>query len=250
MLGALDRRQEALQTFDRALALAPGYPDAWCNRGNTLQDMGRLEEALASYDRALSLKPDFALALNNRGNVLQKLQRCDAALGSYDYALALDAGNAEVHANRADALQRLCRYDEALAGYDRAVALAPGAALIWNNRGAVLQHLGRLKDARASLTMPRNWLRACRKSGSIRGSCYLLQQDFASGLAVVRMRVREMPDLGEGRSFASAAMDRRGRYQRQDPVRLICERGLGDAIQYLSLCRFWPRRAARASFFR
>ena len=30
----------------------------------------RLEEALASYDKALALKPDYAEALNNRGNAL------------------------------------------------------------------------------------------------------------------------------------------------------------------------------------
>jgi len=90
VLNALHRREEALQSLDRALALAPGYPDGWCNRGNVLQDMGRLEEALASYDWALSLKPDFLLALNNRGNTLTKLRQYEAALGSYDYALMLN----------------------------------------------------------------------------------------------------------------------------------------------------------------
>ena len=37
--------------------------EAWSNRGNTLYRLKRFEEALASYDRALALRPDFAEAL-------------------------------------------------------------------------------------------------------------------------------------------------------------------------------------------
>jgi predicted RNA polymerase sigma factor len=34
-----------------------------CNaRGNTMKSAGRYEEALASYDRAVALEPDFAAA--------------------------------------------------------------------------------------------------------------------------------------------------------------------------------------------
>ena len=53
------------------------------------QDLKRLEEALASYDKALALKPDFAEAYNNRGNALKELKRLDEALASYDRALAI-----------------------------------------------------------------------------------------------------------------------------------------------------------------
>jgi tetratricopeptide (TPR) repeat protein len=243
VLNALHRRQEALQAFDRTLALAPGYPDAWCNRGNVLQDMGRLEEALASYDRALSLNPDFPLALNNRGNVLQKLQRYDAALGSYDYALALDASNAEVHANRADALQRLCRYDEALTGYDRALAIAPAAPLTWSNRGAALQHLGRLKEARASFDHAAQLAPGMPEIRVNQGLLYLLQQDFAKGWPLFEAR-KEMPDLGEGRSFHrplwTEAEDINGK-----TLFVHMRRGLGDAIQFYRYAALAQARGAR-----
>jgi tetratricopeptide (TPR) repeat protein len=243
VLNALHRRQEALQAFDRALVLAPGYPDTWCNRGNVLQDMGRLEEALASYDRALSLTPDFPLALNNRGNVLQKLQHYDAALGSYDHALALDANNAEVHANRADALRRLCRYDEALTGYDQALAIAPDAPMTWSNRGAVLQHLGRLDQARASFD------RAARLAPDMpeirvnQGFLYLLQRDFAKGWPLFEAR-KEMPELGEGRSFDrplwTGAEDIDGKI-----LFVHMRRGLGDAIQFYRYAALAQARGAR-----
>ncbi len=34
-------------------------------------DLKRPEDALASYDRAIALKPDFAGAYSNRGNALR-----------------------------------------------------------------------------------------------------------------------------------------------------------------------------------
>ena len=243
VLNALQRRGEALQNFDRALTLAPGYPDAWCNRGNVLQDMGRLEEALASYDRALSLRPDFLLALNNRGNTLMKLQQYEAALGSYDYALALNENYAEVHANRADTLQRLCRFDEALAGYERALAIAPDAALTWNNRGVALQHLGRLDRARQSFVRAEKLAPGTPEIRLNQGLLYLLEQDFAKGWPLFEAR-KEMPDLGEARSFAqplwTGAEDINGK-----TLFVYIRRGLGDAIQFYRYAALAQARGAR-----
>ena len=62
---------------------------AWCNRANTLDDIGRSIDALANYERALSLEPDFSLALNNRGNTLMKLGQHEAALASFERALTM-----------------------------------------------------------------------------------------------------------------------------------------------------------------
>ena len=44
----------------------PDYPEALNNRGNTLSDIGWFDEALQSYDRAVALRPDYAEAWNNR----------------------------------------------------------------------------------------------------------------------------------------------------------------------------------------
>ena len=37
-------------------------PRCYCNRGNTLHELNRYEEALASYEKAIALKPDFGEA--------------------------------------------------------------------------------------------------------------------------------------------------------------------------------------------
>ena len=53
----------------------PSYVEALNNRGTALKGLQRYDEALASYDRALALRPDHADALYNRGNALKELKR-------------------------------------------------------------------------------------------------------------------------------------------------------------------------------
>ena len=68
----LKRHEEALASYDKAIALKPDYAEAYNNRGNALKDLKRHEEALASYDKAIALKPDYAEAYNNRGAALRR----------------------------------------------------------------------------------------------------------------------------------------------------------------------------------
>ena len=121
----LKRLDEALASYDKAIALKPDYAEAYNNRGNALKDLKRLDEALASYDKAIALKPDYAEAYNNRGNALRDLKRLDEALASYDKAIALKPDYAEAYNNRGNALKDLKRLDEALVSYDKALSLEP-----------------------------------------------------------------------------------------------------------------------------
>ena len=66
----------------------------------TLHELKRFDDALASYDRALAVRPDYAEALSNRGNTLHELKRFDDALASYDRALAVRPDYAEAHLNK------------------------------------------------------------------------------------------------------------------------------------------------------
>ncbi len=150
-LHELKRFDEALASYDRALALRSNYAEALCNRGATLHELKRFDDALASYDRALALRPDCAgAALFNRGNALRQLKRFDEALANYDRALALQPDHVEALYNRGNALHELQRFDEALASYDRALARRPNYAGALFNRGNALRQLKRFDEALAS----------------------------------------------------------------------------------------------------
>jgi tetratricopeptide (TPR) repeat protein len=243
VLNDLERLAEALRAYDRSLAIDSNYPPAWCNRGNVLKELNRLDEALASYERALALAPDFPPALNNRANVLLKLGRLEEALAGYDQALALDPGYAEAHANRGDVLQRLCRYDEALAAYQQALAIAPEAPLTWNSRGVALVQLGRLEEARQSYARGAALAPDMPEIRLNQGVLHLLEQDFAKGWPLFEAR-KEMPDLGEARSFDqplwTGAQEINGK-----TVFVYIRRGLGDAIQFYRYAALAQARGAR-----
>ena len=58
-----NRPAEAIEAYDRAIALQLDYVDPHFNRGNALLRLGRNEEALASFDQAVALAPQLVLAL-------------------------------------------------------------------------------------------------------------------------------------------------------------------------------------------
>jgi tetratricopeptide (TPR) repeat protein len=106
------RLDEALASYDRALALRPGYAAAWCDRGVTLNRACRFDAALASYDKAIALRSDYAEVFFNRGIVLSKLSRLDEAVVSYERAIALKPDYAEAFNNRGNALAKQKRFDK------------------------------------------------------------------------------------------------------------------------------------------
>ena len=57
----------AVELIGRAIALQPGMPAYYLNRGVTLAGMGRMSEAIEAYRRAVAVKPDYAEAYFNLG---------------------------------------------------------------------------------------------------------------------------------------------------------------------------------------
>jgi protein O-GlcNAc transferase len=96
---------ESVRQIDLALKINPKAAYAHNNRGLALQKLKRLDDALASYDKAIAYKSDYAAAFNNRGLALQKLKRLDDALASYDKAIAYKSDYCQCRFN----FPHLCR---------------------------------------------------------------------------------------------------------------------------------------------
>jgi len=113
----LKRYDEALASFELALARRPDYGWAHSCRGIVLHELGRYEEALASQERALALEPDSAITHSNRGVALYHLRRLDEVMASFERALTLQPDLAEAHF--AESHYRLLTGDLAL-GWEKA----------------------------------------------------------------------------------------------------------------------------------
>ena len=83
--------EEALEIFERVLAMNQEIPEVWNNQGVALYGLGRLEEALQSYDRCLALDPENLDALRNKGFLLRNQRRLEEALQVYDSVLQKEA---------------------------------------------------------------------------------------------------------------------------------------------------------------
>jgi predicted TPR repeat methyltransferase len=106
--------------------------------------MLRLEEALASFDRALAIEPDFIEALNNRAVMLLQLRRLDEAFATCEAAVRFRPDHAVSWNTRGNALMAMNRYQQAVASYDTALEIEPALAASAENRDLALLELKRL----------------------------------------------------------------------------------------------------------
>src|ERR1700732_1034288 len=92
-------------------------------RGNALQSANRFEEALQSYDKALAIEPGFADALCNRANVFRSLGRPGQAVVDLEKAVALAPGHEVALPMLMEAEMHICKWDRM---YERLPVLNEG----------------------------------------------------------------------------------------------------------------------------
>jgi Tfp pilus assembly protein PilF len=146
-LQAQGKLDQAVASYQKALALKPELAEVHGNLGNALQTQMKLDDAVACYERALALKPDYAEACYNLGNARQAQDKLNEAAACYERALALKPHLPEAHYNLGNTRQAQDNPAEAAACFERALALRPDYAEAHYNLGCVLQALGRLDEA-------------------------------------------------------------------------------------------------------
>ncbi|AFY36313.1 tetratricopeptide repeat protein [Calothrix sp. PCC 7507] len=143
----LNKYKEALAAYDKAIQIQPEYLEAWSGRGFSLKNLQRYQEAIASFDKALQLKNNYPEVWLAKGQALSNLNQYENAIKSYDKAIDLKQDSYEAWYNKGWALHNLKRYDEAIAAYDKAVEFKPDYEQAWYNRGNALVNLQRYEDA-------------------------------------------------------------------------------------------------------
>lgn len=147
-LNQMGKPTEAIAACDRALAINPNYPEALWSKGNALHQQENYQEELKLYDKALQINPNFADAWNNQGVALLKLNRFDEAFAALDKATQLKPNGADAWANRGNALFGLRRYDDAFASLEKAIEIDPNHTNANNLLQKARRELGRYGDDR------------------------------------------------------------------------------------------------------
>jgi Tfp pilus assembly protein PilF len=158
---ALGRVDDAIDSFEIALALAPANVQAQLDLAILLNRHGRTAAALRVYQEALATDPSNAAARVNLGLIyLQQLGEPRRAEDLFRAVLASVADHHEALANLGLALHDQGRYEEEFAHYEHALGLHPDSVeLRWNR---ALAHLSLGDYARG---WPDYRLRLARKGG-------------------------------------------------------------------------------------
>ncbi len=130
--------------------VAKKYPrsyTAYLNLGNDRQDKGNFAEAVQLYDKALAIKPNLALGLYNRGTAKYALQDLGGALADYSEALEINAKNYDIWNNLAGTKFQLKDYRGAIEGYTRAIELKKDFVDAYRNRGLCYSQLKEMDKA-------------------------------------------------------------------------------------------------------
>ncbi len=147
----LQRFQEAVDFFDKALAIKPGDISALYNRARALQILGRLKEAEEAYRELTRKEPSFPHAWNNLGLIFKETGRLAEAQKALERAVTLAPDQPYFLNNLGVVSESLGRDEEALKLFSRAVSIHKDYFSARFNLGCLLFRLGRYKDAEKHL---------------------------------------------------------------------------------------------------
>ncbi|MBZ0284363.1 MAG: tetratricopeptide repeat protein [Anaerolineae bacterium] len=149
-LRLLARYEDALTCYDKALEIYPHYAFAWRGKGLVLERIGRMEQALACYEQAAQIKPNEVWNWYNQADVLQNMNRYAEAIPLLEKALEVDPSHPNSWAKLGQIYRLMQHYEEAVKGYEKAVEIDPQYAWAWNGRGLALKMLNHPTEALTS----------------------------------------------------------------------------------------------------
>jgi len=140
---------EALAAFDKALLdCAPEQkPVVHANRGAALMSLGSVEEAVRSFDEALAIDPDHLESLHNKGVALSELERFDEAVACFARVTQLSPAFFAAHAGLSEALCNLGKHEEAIAAAQKAIEVDPTTPVGYTDKAFALLKLKRYHEA-------------------------------------------------------------------------------------------------------
>jgi tetratricopeptide (TPR) repeat protein len=141
------RPDDAIDLYQKSLAIYPGYSLAHFNLGLALSQKGQADHAMAEYRKALDLDPNFVDAHYNLGNGLFQQGRVDEAMAHYQKVLAINPNHVDAHNNLGFSLFEKGRVDDAVTQYREALRINPGFGDAHYNLGIALIQKGQVDDA-------------------------------------------------------------------------------------------------------
>ena len=148
---SLNRAEDAIADFQKALALDGANPDAWHRLGQIHFALGQPKDAFASWSSGLARHPDHAPMLHDRASLLNTLGRYAEAAADFERLLARHPNDEAAWQGRGIALARLDQNEQAIHCFSQALRFKPDDVLSLYNRASALGALKRYFEAASDL---------------------------------------------------------------------------------------------------
>ncbi|MBH8566327.1 tetratricopeptide repeat protein [Nostoc sp. CENA67] len=146
---------EALTSFNRALAINPESSLTLVAQCQALSNLERFTEAIKACDLAITTNKDWenktpAIAWYTKGLLQKKNGEIAAAIASFDQAIAINPKEADIWLEHGRSLSLLEKPEQAIISYEFAVKLSPNYSLALASQSTALNKLGKYKEAQTA----------------------------------------------------------------------------------------------------
>jgi protein O-GlcNAc transferase len=186
-------------TWQKALSLDPGHPEALFHIANRLRECGEYDAAIAYFERALERAPGHPGVLNNLGLALEARGEAQRAEACYRQVLAAQPQHADALGNLANLLSVREAFDETVAVYEKLFTVRRDLpAAVWIRR-AMAQN--RTQDIAGAIDSYREVARLDPDALQVYlhlGTLYIQQRSFAEADVALRRAL----ELDPGNCYA------------------------------------------------
>ncbi len=147
---ALDQYLDAINAYERAIAIDPEQAQSWNSIGDVHRLSGDSEAAIEAFRQAVRIDPEHSAAWNSLGDLYADLERDDEAIEAYLRVIELEPDSAWPYNNLGFIYAKRNEYEKARTLYKQAIDRHEddqGKAISWNNLGDVFVKLQQDKDA-------------------------------------------------------------------------------------------------------
>lgn len=192
-----------LVNYLRAFQVDQSLAEEAYKRGVELVDAGDDEQALASFDEALARSPKHALAYHDRGNAYRRLGNLTQAIGDHSKAIEYKPGWAEAYYQRgfdhSDAQEPV----QAILDYSKAIELSPDFGAAYYARGLAHIGAGDLPQAILDFNKTLELYPEYAQAHLDRGMAYYHSGDLASTLSDLQAYRELAPELEDQASVTA-----------------------------------------------
>ena len=172
----------ALENFNHAIEIDPGFSDALNNRGILHLSEGNYNLAIDDFNMAIQNNPQMTFAMMNRALAYELSDKFDQAVQSYDDVLEIEPENYFALVYRGSSWMELGKFEEALTDLDAAVKIEPDIADAYYNRGLLYRRRERfylaIEDYTKAVNLEPDYIEAFNN----RGAAYLYIGQYEKAL--------------------------------------------------------------------